>query len=92
MKKTRVYQIAEEVGMSNKDILAKIKELGIEVENEKSELEEDDVELILDLIKDYNSWRGINSSTISWIFRKASYRSYNEAYENGNDGFTKSRS
>ena len=27
MKKTRVYQIAEEVGMSNKDILAKLKEL-----------------------------------------------------------------
>ena len=55
MKKTRVYQIAEEVGMSNKDILAKIKELGIEVENEKSELEEDDVELILDLIKEEDS-------------------------------------
>ena len=55
MKKTRVYQIAEEVGMSNKDILAKIKELGIEGENEKSELEEDDVELILDLIKEENS-------------------------------------
>ena len=55
MKKTRVYQIAEEVGMSNKDILAKIKEVGIEVENEKSELEEDDVELILDLIKEEDS-------------------------------------
>jgi len=55
VKKTRVYQIAEEVGMSNKDILAKIKELGIEVENEKSELEEDDVELILDLIKEEDS-------------------------------------
>ena len=55
MKKTRVYQIAEEVVMSNKDILAKIKELGIEVENEKSELEEDDVELILDLIKEEDS-------------------------------------
>lgn len=54
MNKTRVYQIAEEVGMSNKDVLAKIKELGIEVENEKSELEEDEVELILDLIKDEN--------------------------------------
>lgn len=52
MNKTRVYQIAEEVGMSNKDILAKIKELGIEVENEKSELEEEDIELLLDLIKE----------------------------------------
>lgn len=52
MNKTRVYQIAEEVGMSNKDILAKLKELGIEVENEKSELEEEDIELLLDLIKE----------------------------------------
>ena len=41
MKKTRVYQIAEEVGMSNKDILAKLKELGIEAQNEKAELEEE---------------------------------------------------
>ncbi|MCC3867156.1 translation initiation factor IF-2 [Terrisporobacter mayombei] len=52
MNKTRVYQIAEEVGMSNKDILAKIKELGIEVENEKSELEEDEVELLMDLLEE----------------------------------------
>jgi len=52
VNKTRVYQIAEEVGMSNKDILAKIKELGIEVENEKSELEEDEVELLMDLLKE----------------------------------------
>ncbi len=50
MKKTRVYQIAEEVGMSNKDVLAKIKELGIEAENEKAELEEDEVELLMDLL------------------------------------------
>ena len=55
MNKTRVYQIAEEVGMSNKDILAKIKELGIEVENEKSELEEDEVELIMDILEEEKS-------------------------------------
>ena len=52
MNKTRVYQIAEEVGMSNKDILSKIKELGIEVENEKSQLEEDEVELLMDLLEE----------------------------------------
>ena len=68
MKKTRVYQIAEEVGMSNKDILAKIKELGIEVENEKSELEEDDVELILDLIKEEDLEDTHFDDTISSLF------------------------
>lgn len=52
MNKTRVYQIAEKVGMSNKDILSKIKELGIEVENEKAELEEEDVELLMDLLEE----------------------------------------
>ena len=61
MNKTRVYQIAEQVGMSNKDILAKIKELGIEVENEKSALEEDEIELLLDLIKEESD----NSNTIT---------------------------
>ncbi len=52
MNKTRVYQIAEQVGMSNKDIISKIKELGIEIENEKSQLEEEDVELLMDLISE----------------------------------------
>ena len=52
MKKTRVYQIAEEVGMSNKDILAKLKELGIEAQNEKAELEEEEVELLMDLLEE----------------------------------------
>ena len=52
MNKTRVYQIAEKMGMLNKDILTKIKELGIEVENEKSQLEEDEVELLMDLLQE----------------------------------------
>ncbi|WP_434796798.1 translation initiation factor IF-2 [Terrisporobacter vanillatitrophus] len=55
MNKTRVYQIAEQMAMSNKDILAKIKELGIEVENEKSQLEEDEVELLMDLLQEEES-------------------------------------
>ena len=62
MKKTRVYQISEQVGMSNKDILAKLKELGIEVQNEKSEIEEEEVELLLDLIKEE---KGNDENTIA---------------------------
>ncbi|WP_455538248.1 translation initiation factor IF-2 [Terrisporobacter sp.] len=52
MKKTRVYQVAEEVGMSNKDVLAKLKELGIEAQNEKSEIEDEDLELLMDLLSE----------------------------------------
>ena len=62
MKNTRVYQIAEQVGMSNKDVLAIIKELGIEVQNEKSELDEDEVELVLDMIKEES---GDDANTIT---------------------------
>ena len=52
MSKTRVYQIAEELKMSNEDVLAKLKELEINVVDKDSELEEDEVELALEILKD----------------------------------------
>ena len=33
MSKTRVYQIANELKMSNEDVLAKLKELGLSIIN-----------------------------------------------------------
>lgn len=50
MSKTRVYQIAEKLGMSNEDVIAKLKELEINAENENSEIENDDVELLVELV------------------------------------------
>ena len=50
MSKTRVYQIAEKLGMSNEDVIAKLKELEISAENENSEIENDDVELLVELV------------------------------------------
>ena len=50
MSKTRVYQIAENLGISNEDVISKLKELEINVENENSEIENDDVELLVELI------------------------------------------
>ena len=52
MSKTRVYQIANELKMSNEDVLAKLKELEINAENKDSELEEDEVELVLEILKE----------------------------------------
>ena len=52
MSKTRVYQIANELKMSNEDVLAKLKELEINAENKDSELEEDEVELVLEILRD----------------------------------------
>ncbi|MEG0843299.1 MAG: translation initiation factor IF-2 [Romboutsia sp.] len=50
MSKTRVYQIAQELGMSNEDLIVKLKELEINADNEKSELESDEVELVVELV------------------------------------------
>lgn len=51
MSKTRVYQIANELKMSNEDVLAKLKELEINAVDKDSELEEDEVELVLEILK-----------------------------------------
>lgn len=50
MSKTRVYQIAEKLGISNEDVIAKLKELEISAENENSEIDNDDVELLVELV------------------------------------------
>src|SRR6188474_2741284 len=39
----RVYEIAREVGLPNKDLIAKIRALGLEVNNHMSSLDADDV-------------------------------------------------
>src|SRR5512138_2400025 len=39
----RVYEIAKEVGIPNKDLIAKIRALGLEVNNHMSSLDPDDV-------------------------------------------------
>ncbi|MGL5315843.1 MAG: translation initiation factor IF-2 N-terminal domain-containing protein, partial [Peptostreptococcaceae bacterium] len=52
MSKTRVYQIAKELNMSNEDVIAKLRELEINVENENSEVEADELELAMELLKD----------------------------------------
>ena len=42
MANTRINQIAKEAKVSNKEVIAKLAELGIEVEDEKAEIDEDD--------------------------------------------------
>src|SRR5437868_14202194 len=41
--KMRVYEIAKEVGIPNKDLITKIRALGLEVNNHMSSLDADDV-------------------------------------------------
>ena len=54
MANTRIDQIAEEAKVSNKEVIAKLAELGIEVESEKSEIDEDDAQLVLELLAEEN--------------------------------------
>ena len=54
MANTRIYQIAKDAKVSNKEVIAKLEELGIEVENEKSEIDEEDAQLVLDLLLEEN--------------------------------------
>ncbi|WP_343101710.1 translation initiation factor IF-2 [Romboutsia sp. MSSM.1001216sp_RTP31141st1_G3_RTP31141_220114] len=49
---TRVYQIAEELKVSNEEMIQKLKELDIDVENENSEIAEDELELVIDILKE----------------------------------------
>jgi len=51
---TRINQIAKEAKVSNKEVIAKLAELGIEVEDEKAEIDEEDAQLVLDLLKEEN--------------------------------------
>lgn len=48
MSKTRVYEIAKTLEISNKELLAKLKELGIEAKSHSSSLEDEDVNKVLD--------------------------------------------
>ena len=54
MANTRIYQIAKDAKVSNKEVIAKLEEIGIEVENEKSEIDEEDAQLVLDLLLEEN--------------------------------------
>ena len=52
MSKTRVYQIAEELKISSEELISKLAELDINVADKNTELEGDEVELALEMLKD----------------------------------------
>lgn len=52
MSKTRVYQIAKELKISNEEAIKKLNELDIKVSDKNSELEDEEVELALEILKE----------------------------------------
>ncbi len=47
MSKIRVYQLAKDIGVSSKDLIAKLLEEGIEVANHMSALEDEEANLVM---------------------------------------------
>lgn len=52
---TRVYQLAEKLGMSNEELIAKLGEIDINVSNKNDELSADDAEMAMELLADRKS-------------------------------------
>jgi len=48
LSKTRIYQLAKDLGVSSKEMIEKLKEFDIEVANHMSALEDDEAELIIE--------------------------------------------
>ena len=49
---TRVYQLAEKLGMSNQELIAKLGEIDINVSNKNDELSAEDAEMAMELLAD----------------------------------------
>lgn len=52
MSKLRVYQLAKELGISSKELIEKLNDLSVVVNNHMSTLEEEDANLIIELFTD----------------------------------------
>lgn len=52
MSKIRVYQLAKELGLTNKELISKLEGLSVNVANHMSTIEKEEVELIKQLIED----------------------------------------
>ncbi len=46
MAKTRIYELARELGLESKDVLARAQELGLEVKTASSSVDEDEAGLL----------------------------------------------
>ena len=52
MSKIRVYQLAKELNLGNKELIGKLSELGIKTNSHMSTLEEDEANLVIELVKE----------------------------------------
>ncbi|WP_026485879.1 translation initiation factor IF-2 [Caldanaerobius polysaccharolyticus] len=55
MSKMRVYTLAKELNISSKDLISKLLDLGVHVKNHMSTLEDEEVDMIVELVKETKS-------------------------------------
>lgn len=65
MSKTRVYQLAKQIGVSSKELISKLKEFDLNVANHMSTLEDEDADLILEYYNPSKNNDKINSKNSS---------------------------
>lgn len=83
MTKKRVYELAKELGLENRELIARIAKMGIMAKSHASALEDGDVERIYREIRGIESREMVEKRITSTIIRRRAVRSSSEADENG---------
>src|SRR3990172_12686194 len=70
MTKTRVYELAKELGIENKDLIAHLGKLGIEVKSHSSALEDSDIERVKRLLRAHEPHDVVEARIKSTVIRR----------------------
>ena len=81
MTKKRVYELAKELGLENRELIARIAKIGIMAKSHSSALEDGDVERIYREIRGIDSREMVEKRITSTIIRRRAVRSSSEADE-----------
>ncbi|HPX55430.1 MAG TPA: translation initiation factor IF-2 N-terminal domain-containing protein, partial [Syntrophales bacterium] len=74
MTKKRVYELAKELGLENRELIARMEKMGISVKSHSSTLEDGDVERICREIRGVDSREMVEKRITSTIIRRRAVR------------------
>ncbi len=74
MPKKRVHELAKELGLENKDLIAHLEKIGITVKSHSSSLEDDEVERIKDELLASESRQIVEERIKSTVIRRRAVR------------------
>ena len=85
MTKKRVYELAKELGLENRELIARMAKMGITAKSHSSSLEDGDVERIYREVRGAESREMVEKRITSTIIRRRAVRSSSETEENRED-------